>query len=115
MMRRPPVPPAPFPVEAMLDDLWLDMDALCRAAGIDAAWLRERTAAGLVPMAPQGARDEGRFDAALLRRVRCMVRVERDFDAVPELAALVADMEAEIERLRRRLDAVTGLGWTRRS
>jgi chaperone modulatory protein CbpM len=35
-----------------------------------------------------------------------MVRIERDFDAVPELAALVADLEAEIERLRRRLQAL---------
>ncbi|ODU10577.1 MAG: hypothetical protein ABS84_02880 [Rubrivivax sp. SCN 71-131] len=107
-MRRPR---SPLHVEAMLDDLWLDMDALCRAAGVDAGWVRMRTAEGLLPAPPLGARDEGRFDAALLRRVRRMALLERDFDAVPELAALVADMEAEIERLRRRLDALAGLGW----
>ncbi|HNT39527.1 MAG TPA: MerR family transcriptional regulator [Rubrivivax sp.] len=98
-------------VEAMLDDLWLDMDALCRAAGVDAGWVRARTAEGLLPAPPLGARDECRFDATLLRRVRRMSRLERDFDAVPELAALVADMETEIERLRRRLEALAGLGW----
>jgi len=32
-----------------------------------------------------------------------MYRYERDFDAVPELAALVADMQDEIERLKRQL------------
>lgn len=110
MTRRPPAPPAPFTVEVMHDELWLDMDTLCRAAGIDAGWLRERSAAGLLPLAVPGARGDGGLDAALLRRLRSMARVERDFDAVPELAALVADMEAEIESLRRRLDALAGFG-----
>jgi chaperone modulatory protein CbpM len=32
-----------------------------------------------------------------------MAGVERDFDAVPELAALVADLAEEIAELRRRL------------
>ena len=108
-MIRHPLPP--LRVEAMLDDLWLDMDALCRAAGVDAGWVRARTAEGLLPAPLLGARDEDRFDATLLRRVRRMARLERDFDAVPELAALVADIEAEIERLRRRLEALAGLGW----
>ena len=96
----------PTPVEALIDEVWLDLDALCRAAGVDAGWVRQRTAEGLLPAPPRGAHDEGRFDAALLRRVRCMLRIERDFEAVPELAALVADLEAEIERLRRRLHAL---------
>jgi chaperone modulatory protein CbpM len=100
MMRRHPS------VDATLDDLWLDLDALCRAAAVAPDWVQRRADEGLLPMAPQGAHDAWRFDAALLRRVRCMVRIERDFDAVPELAALVADLEAEIERLRRRLQAL---------
>jgi len=90
-------------VEAMLDELWLDLDDLCRAAGVDAAWVHERVAAGLLEVPPLGPRDAWRFDAAALRRVRCMARVERDFDAVPELAALVVDLQDEIDRLRARL------------
>jgi len=39
-------------------------------------------------------------------RARCMARLERDFDAVPELAALVADLQDEIGRLRARLRRV---------
>jgi chaperone modulatory protein CbpM len=35
-----------------------------------------------------------------------MARLERDFDAVPELAALVADLVDEIETLRARLRRV---------
>jgi len=32
-----------------------------------------------------------------------MLRIERDFDAVPELAALVADLLAELDEARERL------------
>ena len=38
-----------------------------------------------------------------LARARRMRQIERDFDAVPELAALVADMLDEMDRLRERL------------
>jgi len=34
-----------------------------------------------------------------------LVAVERDFDANPELAALVADLIEEVERLKARLNA----------
>ena len=90
-------------VEALLDDLWLDLDELCRAAGVSAPWVRERVAEGFVAVRPYGPGDAWRFDAAALRRVRCMAQVERDFDAVPELAALVADLVDEIAALRNRL------------
>ncbi|TSE18439.1 hypothetical protein Talka_02185 [Tepidimonas alkaliphilus] len=43
------------------------------------------------------------FDAAALRRVRRLAWLQRHFDADPELAALVVDLEEEIERLRARL------------
>ena len=46
---------------------------------------------------------EWRFSAVALRRVRRMHAIERDFDAVPELAALVADMLEEMDALRARL------------
>jgi chaperone modulatory protein CbpM len=62
----------------------------------------ERVEAGLLP-APHGAPRGWRFDATLVQRVRCMARIERDFDAGPELAALVADLLDELERLRGRL------------
>ncbi len=44
-----------------------------------------------------------RFSSRDLRRARQMLRFERDFDAVPELAALVADLFEELDDLRHRL------------
>lgn len=93
-------------VEALLDEVWLDLDQLCRAAGVSAPWVRERVAEGFVVARSYGPGDGWRFDAAALRRVRCMAQVERDFDAVPELAALVVDLQDELERLRARLRAL---------
>lgn len=79
----------------------LTLEELCRACAVSPDWVDERVRAGL--LAPQGPAGGWRFDAALLLRVRVMCRVERDFDAVPELAALVADLQDEIRRLRARL------------
>lgn len=90
-------------VEALLDELWLDLDEFCRAAGVDPPWIEERAAAGLVSPQPLGPGGAWRFDATMIRRVRCMARIERDFEALPELAALVADLEDEIAALRAQL------------
>lgn len=97
----------PQAVEALLDELWLDMDRLCRLAGVSQPWLHEHLQAGLLPLrppvVPDAPRDALRFDAADLRRVRRLAVLERQFDAVPELAALVADLEDELAALRARL------------
>jgi chaperone modulatory protein CbpM len=97
-------------VQATLDDCWLDTEALCRLAGVDEAWLRERADQGLLAPAALGVFDEWRFDARALRRAMRMAALERGFDAVPELAALVADLEDEIAALRARLDRVQERG-----
>lgn len=83
----------------------LTLEELCRACAVSADWVDERVRAGLLapriePGTPAAA---WRFDATLLVRVRVMHRIERDFEAVPELAALVADLQDEIRRLRLRL------------
>ncbi|TCS98070.1 chaperone modulatory protein CbpM [Tepidimonas ignava] len=76
-----------------------DAQALCRAAGVPWAWWQAAAQAGLVPAADT---DEP-LDAAALQRVRRWAWLQRHFDADPELAALVVQLEAEIERLRARL------------
>lgn len=93
-------------LDVELDEFWLDRFELCRLAGVSEPWLRERLAHGLLTVAARGAHDEWRFDAAGLRRVRRMACLERDFDAVPELAALVADLEDELAALRAQLRRV---------
>jgi chaperone modulatory protein CbpM len=96
-------------VQAELDELWLDLDMLCHAAGVDAAWVRQRADEGLLAPLPLGPGDAWRFDAAALRRVRCMRRIELHFDAVPELAALVADLEDDVGR------GAAGVGYSQRA
>jgi chaperone modulatory protein CbpM len=90
-------------LQTMVDDTFAavgghrpDVETLCRAAAVSPDWLRDRLAAGLLAPAAPG-------EVAWVKRVRCMRRVELDFGAGPELAALVADLGDEIARLRRRL------------
>lgn len=85
------------------DDSSLDLDALCRLSGVDAAWVLQRVADGLLSPCAGRNGQPGRFDAAALHRARCMVWLEREFEAGPELAALVADLQEQIGALRQQL------------
>ena len=80
----------------LLEGACLTLEQLCAAGAIERAWLVERVEAGLVPAT------EGRFAAAALGRVRRRREIERAYDAVPELAALGADLLEELDALRRR-------------
>lgn len=95
--------PTVYPVDAVLDELWLDPALLCRMAGVSEAWLHERVTLGVLQAQGSGVSGEWRFDATDLRRVRRIASLERDFDAVPELAALVADLEDQLAQMRMRL------------
>jgi chaperone modulatory protein CbpM len=83
----------------------LTLEDLCRVSAVEPQWVIERIRAGLISagQAIQTEPDAWNFDATSIERVRCMARLERDFDAVPELAALVADLQDEIARLRAQL------------
>jgi chaperone modulatory protein CbpM len=83
-------------------DPWLTLDELCRAAGVAPEWLTERVQGGLIEAQGKEAAT-WRFDALIVRRVRSMREIESGYGAAPELAALVADLEDEVARLRRRL------------
>lgn len=78
------------------------LEELCRVSAVEPQWVVEHLQAGLISAEP-AERDTWHFDAMVVERVRCMARLERDFDAVPELAALVADLQDEIARLRAQL------------
>ncbi len=66
---------------------------LCR---VEEAWLSCRVKEGYFI-----EREEG-FSSHDLKRAKRMSDVERNFDAAPELAALVADLLEEIDRLKTR-------------
>ena len=82
----------------MSDDELIALEELTVVCAVTPEWVRERVEEGLLPAAP-----EWRFSALAVRRVRRMAALERDFDAVPELAALMADLLEELDALRARL------------
>jgi len=82
----------------MSDEELLTLEELAVVCAVTPEWVRERVEDGLVPAAP-----EWRFSAVAVRRVRRMHALERDFDAAPELAALMADLLDELDELRARL------------
>lgn len=99
--------PSALFVHAVFDDGLISLDELCRIGAVSPQWVAERVAEGL--LGAQGdAPSNWRFDAPALRRVRCMVRIERHFDAVPELAALVADLLEDMDAMRARLARLGG-------
>lgn len=82
-----------------LEEACLTLDQLAIACAVEPGWVVARVTEGYFP-AQGGGTTEWRFTSATLRRARRMRALERDFDAVPELAALVADMLDELDRLR---------------
>lgn len=84
-----------------LEEACLTLEQLAAACAAEPAWVVRLVDEGLFPRLP-GSAESWRFDVAALRRARRIRAIERDFDAVPELAALVADMLEEMDRLRGR-------------
>lgn len=93
-----------------LDADGLSLDELVRICAVSREWVVERVEDGLLPasgLAAGMAAGPGaaiwRFSSSAVWRTRRMHSLERDFDAVPELAALAADLMEELERVRQRL------------
>lgn len=89
-------------VGVVLEDACLTLEQLAAACSVEPDWIVRRVDEGLLPSVGE-ARAEWRFRSGELLRARRMRQVERDFDAVPELAALVADMLEQLDELRARL------------
>jgi chaperone modulatory protein CbpM len=89
-------------IGSLLDDSWLTLEQVAAACRVEPDWLLHHIEAGLFPHAESVA-GVWRFSEAALLRARRMRQIERDFDAVPELAALVADMLEELDDLRARV------------
>jgi len=88
----------------LVDSVLLDTDQLAHACNVQTQWVIERVEAGLLVHASTTLTvSSRRFDSAQLRRARQMAAVERDFEANPELAALVVDLMEEVRSLKRRL------------
>jgi len=90
------------------EEACLTLEVLCAACALEQEWVVRRVEEGLLPVSGTVV-SEWRFSSAGLARARRMREIEREFDAVPELAALVADMLEEMDELRARLRRA-GLG-----
>ena len=88
-------------IGVVVEEACLSVEQLAAACAVDPSWVLRLVDEGLFPRLP-GSSDTWRFDVAALRRARRIRAVERDFDAAPELAALVADMLEELDALRSR-------------
>ena len=87
---------------SLLDETWLTLEQVAAACAVEPEWLAHHLEWELFPHAASIA-GTWRFTRAHLTRARRMWRLERDFDAVPELAALMADVLEEMDELRARL------------
>lgn len=90
-------------IALLLDDALLTMDELTFACMVSREWVIEHVQAGVLLHEPGPDPDRWRFSSMELLRARRMSGLERDFEANPELAGLVADLFEELERLRTRL------------
>lgn len=89
-------------IGTLLEDSWLTLEQVAAACSVDPAWLIRHIEEGLFPHVESVA-GTWRFSGASLLRARRMRQLERDFDAAPELAALVADLLEQMDEMRARL------------
>lgn len=87
----------------LMEDSWLTLEQVAAACDVEPVWLLNHLREGLFTHAESVA-GVWRFSGPALLRARRMRQLERDFDAVPELAALMADLMEEMDCLRARLD-----------
>jgi chaperone modulatory protein CbpM len=90
----------------IVDDETLTLDDLARVCHVGREWVVERVQSGLLGSHYHVTeRSTWRFVSTDVLRARRLAQMERDMDANPELAALVADLIDEVHTLRRRLRA----------
>lgn len=84
------------------DDGVLALEELARACGADVEWIVELVAVGV--LAPEGRETtDWRFRAADLTCARRVARLQRDFGASMEAAAVMIDLLKQIDQLHARL------------
>jgi chaperone modulatory protein CbpM len=89
-------------IGSLMEETWLTLEQVAAACTVEPAWLVRHIEEGLLPQVESVA-GVWRFSSQALLHARRMRQLERDFEAEPELAALVADMLAELDALRVRL------------
>ncbi len=94
-------------IGTLMEDSWLTLEQMAAACAVEPDWLVRHLEEGLIPHAESVA-GVWRFSGAALIHAQRMRELERDFDAVPELAALMADLLEELDALRARVRSLGG-------
>ena len=94
-------------IGSLIEESWLTLEQLSSACRAEPQWLLRHLEEGFLPEA-ECVSGTWRLSSATLLRARRMRSLEQDFDAAPELAALVVDLLEELDRLRAQLG--TGRG-----
>jgi chaperone modulatory protein CbpM len=89
-------------IGSLMEDTWLTLEQVSAACTVESEWLLRHIEEGLFPHADSVA-GVWRFSAVSILRAQRMRQLERDFEATPELAALMADLLEEMDELRMRL------------
>ncbi len=89
-------------IGTLVEESWLTLEQVAAACTVEPQWLLHRIEEGLLPGANSIA-GTWHLSSSSVLRARRMRQLERDFDAVPELAALVSDILDELDSLRLRL------------
>ncbi len=94
----------------VLEETALTVEELARACTVAPEWIVEHVESGLLEADPidRDGQQTWRFTSSHLIRARRLANFESNFDANPEVAALVVDLLEEIEHLKRRI-ALAGL------
>jgi len=93
---------------SIMEGAVLTVEQVCTVIAVEQEWVVRHVEEGLFSVAGTAV-TEWRFSSADLRRAQRMRALERDFEAAPELAALMADLLEEMDELRARLRRA-GLG-----
>lgn len=86
----------------LADEQAFDCEHFARVCGVSREWLAVHVRAGILSTGGEEPAN-WMFSGTEIRRVRLIHALERDFNALPELAALVIDLQDEVARLRALL------------
>jgi chaperone modulatory protein CbpM len=90
-------------IAVVIEDAPLGLEEFAVSCTVTREWVIRHVQAGVLFIDPESDPGQWSFTGRDLLRARRLRALERDFDANPELAGLVADLFDELERLRARL------------
>lgn len=86
----------------IIEETYLSLEQLAGICAVEPQWVLQHMQDGLL-LADRQQNGLNYFSAIQLTRAKRILTIERNFEAQPELAALVADLQEELNSLRRQL------------